>query len=243
MGVIYTHVLSVLVEHNRTRKRLFLCFPWKIFLSCLVWDGSSPNHVTDNSICRTPLSLSWYRTDQIDAGMKLSLWLAGILLTVVCALMFALVLDGEPLQDQSLAVLNAFLAYPVVSYSAFSFYQVFKTGHVWSGHCWTATSTAALFAFSTTLPAPSRAVSTLVLPLTLAINQSLPMKVHSSNKPRIFEQTRLIISYNKPRIIPGRFLCGLRERCGQAILTSLNSVRSVVPFWRQITWNQSQIYE
>ena len=58
--------------------------------------------------------------------MKLSLWLAAILLTVACALTFALVLDAEPLQDQSLVVLNALLAYPVVAYCAFSFYQVFS---------------------------------------------------------------------------------------------------------------------
>ena len=58
--------------------------------------------------------------------MKLSLWLAGILLTLACVLMFALVLDAEPFQDQTLAVLNTLLAYPVVAYGAFSFYQVFR---------------------------------------------------------------------------------------------------------------------
>lgn len=56
--------------------------------------------------------------------MKLSLWLAGILLTVTCVLMFVLVLDAKAFRDQSLAVLNAFLAYPIVAYSIFSFYQV-----------------------------------------------------------------------------------------------------------------------
>lgn len=56
--------------------------------------------------------------------MKLSLWAAGIILTTTCVLMFVLVLDAEAFRDQSLAVLNAFLAYPIVAYSAFSFYQV-----------------------------------------------------------------------------------------------------------------------
>lgn len=56
--------------------------------------------------------------------MKLSLWLAGILLTTTCVLMFVLVLDAEAFRDQSLAVLNAFLAYPIVAYSTFLFYQV-----------------------------------------------------------------------------------------------------------------------
>lgn len=56
--------------------------------------------------------------------MKLSLWLAGGLLTTTCALMFVIVLDAEPFQDQSLAVLNAFLAYPIVAYSIFSVYKV-----------------------------------------------------------------------------------------------------------------------
>lgn len=56
--------------------------------------------------------------------MKLSLWLVGILLTVTCVLVFVLVLGAEPFQDQSLAVLNAFLAYPIVAYSIFSVYKV-----------------------------------------------------------------------------------------------------------------------
>lgn len=57
--------------------------------------------------------------------MKLSLWLAGILLTATCALIFVLVLDAKAFRDQSLAVLNAFLAYPIVAYSMFLVYQVF----------------------------------------------------------------------------------------------------------------------
>lgn len=64
------------------------------------------------------------RRCQVDAGMKLLLWVAGILLTVTCVLIFVLVLDAEAFQDQSLAVLNAFLAYPAVAYSVFSVYQV-----------------------------------------------------------------------------------------------------------------------
>lgn len=56
--------------------------------------------------------------------MKLSLWLAGVLLVTTCALMFVLVLDAKAFQDHSLALLNAFLAYPVVAYSAFSVCQV-----------------------------------------------------------------------------------------------------------------------
>lgn len=61
---------------------------------------------------------------QIDAGMKLSLWLAGSLLITTCTLMFVLVLEAKAFQEHSLAVLNAFLAYPIVAYSAFSVYQV-----------------------------------------------------------------------------------------------------------------------
>lgn len=57
--------------------------------------------------------------------MKLSLWVAGILLTTTCVLMFVLVLDAKAFRDQSLAVLNSFLAYPIVAYSIFLFYQVF----------------------------------------------------------------------------------------------------------------------
>lgn len=56
--------------------------------------------------------------------MKLFLWLAAILLTVTCVLMFVLVLEAKAFQDYSLAVLNAFLAYPVVAYGIFSVYQV-----------------------------------------------------------------------------------------------------------------------
>lgn len=61
---------------------------------------------------------------QVDAGMILSLLLAGVLLTASCVLMFVLVLDGEVFQDHSLAVLNAFLAYPIVTYGIFSVFQV-----------------------------------------------------------------------------------------------------------------------
>lgn len=56
--------------------------------------------------------------------MKVSLWLAGILLTAASALMFVLVLDAKAAQDQALAVLNTFLAYPIVAYGAFSAFQV-----------------------------------------------------------------------------------------------------------------------
>lgn len=56
--------------------------------------------------------------------MKLFLLLAGVLLTTSCVLMFVLVLDGEAFQDHSLAVLNAFLAYPIVAYGIFSVFQV-----------------------------------------------------------------------------------------------------------------------
>lgn len=61
---------------------------------------------------------------QVDAGMKLFLLLAGVLLTTSCVLMFMLVLDGEAFQDHSLAVLNAFVAYPIVAYGIFSVFQV-----------------------------------------------------------------------------------------------------------------------
>lgn len=73
--------------------------------------------------CRT-LSAKSFGSHQVDATMKLSLWLAGIILTTTCALTFVLLLDAEAFRDQSLAVLNAFLAYPIIAYSAFSCYQV-----------------------------------------------------------------------------------------------------------------------
>lgn len=63
-------------------------------------------------------------TVQVDAGMKLSLWLAGGLLVTTCAFIFALVLEGEVFQDQTLAVFNALLAYPIVAYGVFTVYQV-----------------------------------------------------------------------------------------------------------------------
>ena len=44
----------------------------------------------------------------------------------------------------------------------------------------------------------------VLLPLTRSTNQGLPMKEYSSNKPRIYQPTRLIISYNEPRIVLGR---------------------------------------
>lgn len=56
--------------------------------------------------------------------MKLSLWSAGILLSITCVLMFVLVLDAKAFRDEALAVLNAFLAYPIVAYSIFVLYQV-----------------------------------------------------------------------------------------------------------------------
>ncbi|CAM9325405.1 unnamed protein product, partial [Ectocarpus sp. 12 AP-2014] len=65
----------------------------------------------------------WFGTYEVDTTMKLSLWLAGIILTTTCALTFVLLLDAEAFRDQSLAVLNAFLAYPIVAYSVFSCYQ------------------------------------------------------------------------------------------------------------------------
>lgn len=61
---------------------------------------------------------------QVDTWMKLSLWAALGLLVSTCALMYALVLDSDPFQDQSLGVLNALFAYPIVGCSAFSLYQV-----------------------------------------------------------------------------------------------------------------------
>ena len=67
--------------------------------------------------------------------MKLSLWLAGIILTTTCVLMFVLVLDAEAFRDQSLAVLNAFFAYPIVAYSIFLFYQV-RTSFALCSPCW-----------------------------------------------------------------------------------------------------------
>ena len=41
----------------------------------------------------------------------------------------------------------------------------------------------------------------MALLLTRSTKQGLPMEVHSSSKPRIYEPTRLILSYNKPRNI------------------------------------------
>ena len=69
--------------------------------------------VTVGPICR-----------QVDSGMKLSLWLAAMTLTTSCVLMFLLVLDGDAFQDHSLAVLNAFVSYPVFAYGIFSVFQV-----------------------------------------------------------------------------------------------------------------------
>lgn len=74
---------------------------------------------------------------QVDASMKGSLWLAGILLTTTCVLTYALLLNAEAFQDQSLAVLNAFLAYPIVAYSAFSVYQVLYRGSDSASACMT----------------------------------------------------------------------------------------------------------
>lgn len=71
-----------------------------------------------------PVSPVCFCLPQVDAGMKLSLWLAGGLHVTTCALIFVFVLEAEFFQDHSLAVLNAFLAYPIVAYGAFSAYKV-----------------------------------------------------------------------------------------------------------------------
>lgn len=65
---------------------------------------------------------------KVDAGMKLSLWLAGALLVTTCALAFVLVLDAETSRDDSLAVLNAFVAYPILAYTVFSICKVLRCG-------------------------------------------------------------------------------------------------------------------
>ena len=68
----------------------------------------------------------------------------------------------------------------------------------WQRHC--------LFACSTSLPAPSRAVSTWCCHSRDQPNQGLPIEARSRNKPRIHEPTRLILSCNKQRTILVRFL-------------------------------------
>ena len=65
---------------------------------------------------------------------------------------------------------------------------------------------AALSACSTSLPAPSRVVSTWYCHSHDQPNQGVPIKVHSLIKPRICEPTRLILSCRKQQIILARFL-------------------------------------
>lgn len=62
--------------------------------------------------------------------MKLSLWFAGLLHVTTCALMFVFVLDADYMQDNSLAIPNALLAYPFVAYSIFCAYRVRLNTHI-----------------------------------------------------------------------------------------------------------------
>ncbi|CAM9220023.1 unnamed protein product [Chrysoparadoxa australica] len=61
--------------------------------------------------------LKWHATFRIDDSMKACMTLAGCTHTILCLLTFLFVLDAKPYTDNSLAVLNAFIGFPLLAHA------------------------------------------------------------------------------------------------------------------------------